>query len=97
MAIQDDLVTLFKLLPGGGATADAAVKKFEAFKALIRSEATKGAEEAIPKIKDAIKPYVIVALALGALSVALSVRNTLALRTRPRALAGSTRTRRRYA
>lgn len=95
MAIQDDIIAVFKLLPGGSATADAAAKKFEAFKALIRAEAKKGAEEAIPTIEDAIKPYILAAFGIGAVGVILGVRNSLALSQRPRALSGhATHTRR---
>lgn len=77
MAIQDDLLALFKLLPGGSSTANAAAAKVESFKALIRSEAKKGAEEAIPTIEKKITPMILAALGVGALALLVGIRASM--------------------
>ncbi len=59
MAIEQDLVSLFSLIPGGSS----ATKKLSEFEDLIKAKAKEGALEAIPDIKASVAPYVYVALA----------------------------------
>lgn len=73
--IQTDLKNIFSILPGStGATAQA---KFNELIAFIRSQAEAGALQAVPqieaKVKSVVTPYVVVAIGLGGLGLALGV------------------------
>lgn len=73
--IQADLRSVFALLPG--TSGQTAAQKFAEFIALIRSEAEKGALQAVPTIKVEVKktvtPYVIAALGMGGLGILLGL------------------------
>jgi len=80
--IKDDLLRVLALVPGGF-TAQTKLEELEAY---IRSEAEKGARQAIPEIRrqvkqeaeNAIKPYVLASLGLGALGLLAGISATIA-------------------
>jgi len=86
MGIRDDLMALFKLIPGGGTAA----QKMTDFEELIKAKAREGAEQAIPTIKaqvaQQVTPYIAVALALGAIGAVTGV--AAVAKTRRRSLSG---------
>jgi hypothetical protein len=73
--IQSDLRNIFSILPGS--TAATAQAKFNELIAFIRSQAEAGALQAVPqieaKVKQVVTPYIIVALGMGGLGLALGV------------------------
>lgn len=73
--IQADLLRLFSLLPGSAGST--AATKFQELLTLIRTEAEKGAMQAVPMIKVEVKkqvtPLIVAPIALGGLALVLSI------------------------